>query len=186
MENMTIAMQNFEKWYNKNVTTLPFKIFHDVLTTNGYAQHYTDDDRLFKAVITTDNEISVLITTFSILDYKEECKNILYDIIKSMINNINNEHYSIPTMSSHEIAQFADWVVNDNNADECGLTFDTFTHYVMYEDNFENDVDEINFGNDEDKKSSKIEEIAKELEISSDKIKMLTKRLLELINEGEI
>lgn len=186
MENMTLAMQNFEKWYKKNVTTLPFKIFHDVLTTKGYAQHYTDDDRLFKAVITTDGDISVLIATFSILDYKKQCKNTFYDIIKCMINNINNGQYSIPTMSSHDIAQFANWVANDDiSIDECGLDFDTFTHYVMYEDEFENEIDEIVFSNDEDKKSSKIEEIAEELEISSEKVKELTKRLLDLLNEGD-
>ena len=186
MVNMTIAMQNFEKWYKKNVTTLPFVVVYKTLTANGYAQHYTDDNRLFKAVITTDGDISVLITASSILGYKEECKNIFYDIIKSMINNINNGQYSIPTMSSHDIAQFANWVANDDiSIDECGLDFDTFTHYVMYEDDFENEIDEIVFSNDEDKKSSKIEEIAEELEISSEKVKDLTKRLLDLLNEGD-
>ena len=182
MENMTSAMQNYEKWYRENVN-LSFTLFYDYLTSDGYAQHWTNDGRLFKATLTTDGEVSVLITNSPITTYKEDCKFRIDDIIRHMIDNMDNGQFSVPTMDSGEIAYFANWVVNDVNIADCGLTFDTFTHYVMYEDDFEIEINELIFSNNEDK-SSKLDEIAAELEISSDKIKMLTKRLLDLVNEG--
>ena len=187
MENMTIAMKNFEKWYRENVTTITYNRFCEVIFLDGYAQHCTDDGKLFKATIATDGSIYLQVMKNLLSDFRSNARDNLNAIIETMVRANAHKYVGEPIMSCENIGDFAYWAANDNVcAIDSGLDFDNFTNYVLYEEDFEHEIIEITFSNSNEEKSSKVDEIAAELEISSDKIKILTKRLLDLVNEGEI
>ena len=188
MENMTTALQNFNEWYNKNVTTYSFNVFKNNLISDGFAQHCTDNGKLFKAILTTDGTIYLQVMKNLLSDFRSNARDNLNAIIETMVRANANKYVYVgtPIMSGENIGDFAYWVANDNVcAIDSGLNFDDFTNYILYDDDFETEIEEINFYN-KDEKLSKIDEIAAELDISSEKIKQLTQKLLDLVNEGGI
>ena len=187
MENMTTALQNFNKWYNKNVTTYSFNVFKNNLISDGFAQHCTDNGKLFKAILTTDGTIYLQVMKNLLSDFRSNARDNLNAIIETMVRANAHKYVGEPIMSCENIGNFAYWAANDNVcAIDSGLDFDDFTNYILYNDyDFETEIEEINFYN-KDEISSKIDEIAAELDISSEKIKQLTQKLLDLVNAGNI
>lgn len=146
---MTNAMQKFTNWYNENVTTFHLKTFMTCLELDGCAHHYTDDGKLFKVLLLNDGTIQILIMKNKLSLYRKEYRERLQEIVSSMINGIN--HNSNPKMTPIRIGEFASWCANDDIAiDECGINYSDWAHYIVYEDELYESIDEITFTNDVD------------------------------------